>query len=109
MEFDKETQEKIKELQMHEQNLNNLLMQKQAFQIELIEAENALLELTKAKDDVYKMFGNIMIKSDKNKIKEELEKRKELLSLRVKSIEKQESQVAKQSEELRNDVLKKIK
>ena len=72
-------------------------------------AENALLELTKAKDDVYKMFGNIMIKSDKNKIKEELEKRKELLSLRVKSIEKQESQVAKQSEELRNDVLKKIK
>lgn len=109
MEFDKETQEKIKELQMYEQNLNNLLMQKQAFQMELIEAENALLELGKANDDVYKIFGNIMIKSNKNKIKEELEKRKDLVSLRLKSIEKQENTVTQQSEVLRNEVLKKIK
>lgn len=109
MEFDKETQEKIKELQLHEQNLNNLLMQKQAFQIELIETENALTELTKAKDDVYKIFGNIMIKSDQNKIKEELEKRKEVLALRVKSIEKQELTISKESEDLRDQVLKKIK
>jgi len=109
MEFDKETQEKIKEMQMYEQNLNNLLMQKQVFQMELIEAENALSELGKANDEVYKIFGNIMIKSNNKKIQEELEKRKDLVNLRLKSIEKQENTLTQQAEELRNEVLKKIK
>ena len=42
MKIDAETGKKIQELQILEQNLQNLLMQKQAFQIELNEIENAL-------------------------------------------------------------------
>ncbi|MEK6820651.1 MAG: hypothetical protein AABX71_02985 [Nanoarchaeota archaeon] len=42
MKLDKQTKEKIEELNMMEQNLQNFSMQKQAFQIELNETESAL-------------------------------------------------------------------
>lgn len=109
MELDKETQEKINELHGFEQNIHNLLIQKQAFQIELNETESALLEISKSKDDVFKLIGNIMIKANKKKIEDDLKKRKDLMSLRIKSIEKQESSLEKQAEELKEEVLGKIK
>lgn len=109
MDIDKETQEKIQELQSYEQNIQSLLMQKQAFQMELSETENALGEITKSKDDVYKMIGNIMIKASKEDIEKELKQKQELLSLRLKSIERQETDISKQAEQLREEVMKKIK
>jgi len=107
--LDKQTQEKIQELQSHEQTLHALLMQKQAFQMEFTETENALDEITKSKDDVFKLIGNIMIKSNKKDIEEDLKKKKELLSLRLKSIDSQEQGLSKQAEELKQEVMKKIK
>lgn len=107
--LDKETQEKIQELQSFEQNLHALLMQKQAFQMELNETENAMFEVKKSKDDVFKIVGNIMVKSNKEKIEQDLKKKQELLSLRLKSIESQEKDFSKRAEELKKEVLKKIK
>ena len=109
MNIDKETQEKIKELQLYEQNLNNLMMQKQAFQVELNETENALTEINKSKDEIFKLIGNIMVKSDKEQIEKELKKRRDMIDLRLRSIEKQEEPVQKQLDELKKDVLNKIK
>ena len=109
MNIDKETQEKIKELQLYEQNLNNLMMQKQAFQVELNETENALTEINKSKDEIFKLIGNIMVKSDKEQIEKELKKRRDMIDLRLRSIEKQEETVQKQLDELKKDVLNKIK
>ncbi len=106
---DPQTQEKIQELQSHEQNLHNIMMQKQTFQVEINETENALTEITNAKDDTYKLIGNIMIKSDKEKIKQELTKKQELISLRLKSIESQEQELTKQVESIRKEVMEKIK
>ena len=109
MNIDKETQEKIQELQAYEQNLHGLLLQKQAFQMELSETENALSEISKSKEDIFKLIGNIMIKTSKEKTEKELDHKKELLSIRLKSIEKQENQLTKQLEELKEEVMKKIK
>jgi|TARA_B100001971_G_C18153999_1_gene517452 prefoldin beta subunit len=109
MDIDNETQQKIQELQGYEQNLQQIMMQKQAFQMELGETDNALGELEKANDEVFKMIGNIMIKTDKTKTLEDLKKKKELLNLRLKSIETQESDLTKQAEELKAEVMKKIK
>ena len=109
MNLDQETQQKIKQLQMFEQNFQTILMQKQAFQMELTETENALAEMTKSDGEVYKMVGQIMIKSNKDKIKEELTKKQELLSLRLKTFEKQETELTGQLEGLRKDVMAKIK
>lgn len=109
MNIDKETQKKIQELQSFEQTLSSLLMQKQAFQIELSETENASKEIVDSKDDVFKLVGNIMIKADKTSIEKELKQKQELLALRLKSLEKQETELGKQTEELREEVMKKIK
>lgn len=64
------------ETELIEQNLNQLLMQKQSIQIEFNETVNALEELQKSKGDVYRMLGNIMIKSEKQSLIKELEERK---------------------------------
>ena len=104
-----EDQEKIQQLQIFEQNLQNLLLQKQAFQLELNETENALEEVKKTKEDVYKMAGQIMIKVPKKQVEEELGKKKDILSLRTKSIEKQEEQFTQEAEKLKEEVMNKIK
>ena len=107
--MDKETQEKIQELQGFEQNLNGLLMQKQAFQMEQSETGKALEEIKNSKDDVFKLIGNIMVKTDKKKIEKQLSKKKELIDLRLKTIESQESDFSKKAEELKKEVMAKIK
>jgi len=106
--MDQETQQKIQELQGMEQNLNNLVMQKQAFQMELTETENALSEISKSKDDVFKLVGNIMIKADKKKTEDDLTKKKDLLSLRLKSIDSEEKNLSDNAEALKKEVMAKI-
>jgi len=105
----KDIQEKIQQLQILEQNLQNLLMQKQAFQFELNETENALTEVKKTKEDVYKMIGQVLLKASKSEIEKELQQKNDILNLRTKSIEKQETQLKEEVENIRKEVMKKIK
>jgi prefoldin beta subunit len=84
-------------------------MQKQAFQLELSEVENAITELNKTSDEVYKIVGNIMVKYSKESLNKELKQKKDLISLRLKSIDSQEKDLETSSENLRKKVLSKIK
>jgi len=106
--LDKETQQKIQEMQILEQNFQQLMMQKQAFSMENNETENALNQLEKAKGDVFKIVGNIVIKSTNAELQKELNHKKELLELRLKNIEKQESGFVEKLESLRKEILDKI-
>lgn len=109
MDIDKETEKQIQELQILEQNLQGILMQKQSLNLELTEVENAISELSKAKDkEVYKIVGQIMIKSNKEDLESDLKEKKDLASVRAKSLDKQEEGLTKDAESLREKVLKKI-
>ena len=108
MEVSKETEQKIGQLQMFEQSLQTFLGQKQQFQVQLVEVESALNELD-GTDKAYKIVGSIMVEADKNELKSELQSRKEMLELRIKTMEKQESQVREKASKLQSDILKKIK
>lgn len=108
MEFSKETEEKIRQLQLFEQNMQNVLMQKQNFQSQIIEIENALKELEKSEGKVYKITGTIMIDSNKNKLEKELKERTEILDLRFKSIKKQEDELRKRAETIQKEVMEEI-
>ncbi|MCW8965518.1 MAG: prefoldin subunit beta [Candidatus Pacearchaeota archaeon] len=99
-------QDSIQQMQMIEQNLQNILMQKQAFQMEFSETQSSLKEMKEAKDDVFKIVGQLMIKTNKDKVKEELESKEKLLDLRIKSLEKQEEKFSEQLSELREKFLK---
>lgn len=102
MENKKDPEQKAQEMQILEQNLHNILLQKQAFQMELSEAQSAKKEITDSKE-VFKIVGQLMIKSDAKKVSEDLENKEKLLSLRVQSLEKQESEIANALEEMRKE------
>ncbi len=96
---------KIEEMQILEQNLQSLLYQKQAFQMELSETQASMKEIEESKDDVFKIVGQLMIKSDKKKVLDDLSSKEKLLELRIKSIEKQENSISERLEELKEEVL----
>lgn len=104
MKIDAEAGRAIQELQILEQNLQNLIMQKQSVQIELSEIENALTDLKKSENEVYKVVGGIMIRSDKATLSAELEEKKKILGLRVSSIEKQEKILEEKSEKFKKEI-----
>lgn len=101
----------VEELQLIEQSLQNLMMQKQMFQMELVETTNALEELKKlkAKEEVFKIVGTIMIKSEKEDIEKELSRKKDLINMRITAIEKQEDGLKNKLIEKREEVLKTFK
>lgn len=109
MQFDEDTQQKIQELQILEQNFQQLLMQKQAFKYELDETNFAIQELKTAEGDIFRIIGgNIMIKSSKDKVEADLVHKKELIELRTKTMDKQEADFSSRIEKIREEVLKKI-
>ena len=108
MEVSKETEQKIGQLQMFEQSLQSFLGQKQQFQVQLVEVESALGELENT-DKAFKIVGNIMVESDKNELKADLQSKREMLELRIKTMEKQETQVRERASKLQSEILKKIK
>jgi prefoldin beta subunit len=102
-------EDNIQEMQMLEQTLQNILMQKQAFQMELSENQTALKEVKISGDDVFKIIGQLMIKSDKNKMVDELQNKEKLLDLRIKNLDKQESSLTEKLEKIREEIMKDMK
>ncbi len=100
---------KIQEMQFLEHNLQNLLLQKQSFQLELSETTSALKELEHSGDETFKIIGQLMIKIEKSKIQKELEEKKKILNLRIKTIQGQETSLTKQLDFLREELVKKKK
>lgn len=99
-------QEKIQQMQFLEQNLQAILMQKQAFQMEINETVSALSEVEKSEDSVYKMAGQLMIKVSKETVKDELQKKEKLLKTRLEALEKQEESLSEQATQIREEILK---
>ena len=107
--MNKETEDKIEQIQLVEQNLQNILGQKQNFQAQLLELENSLEELTKCKDKVYKIVGSIMVLSEKNDVEKYLNSKKEIIELRIKNLDKQENKLKEKVNEFQQEVLKELK
>jgi len=106
--MEKDVQEKIAKLQGLEQNLQNFLMQRQQFQTQLMEIDSALDEIEKT-DSAYKIVGNIMVKTGKEDLKKDLTQKKELMEVRITSLEKQESKLQEKAQELKDEVMKNLK
>ena len=96
---------KMQEMQILEQSLQNLLLQKQAFQMELTETQSALKEIENSGDEVFKIIGQLMIKTPKSTIKEELSSKEKILEIRIKTFEKQEKSFSEKAEGLRKQIL----
>jgi len=104
---DEETKKKISQLQQYEQNIQALLSQKQQFQQKLMEISSALEELDKSKT-AYKIIGNIMVMREKKDLVEDLTSKKEIVEIRIKNLEKQESQIREKAKVLQNEIVGKL-
>ena len=102
-----EENQSLQQMQFIEQNLQSILMQKQAFQMEISETINSLKEIEKSNDDVFKIVGQLMIKMPKEKIVEELKTKEKLIEKRLDQLEKQEESLTEKITKLREDLLKK--
>jgi len=74
--------------------------------MQVTEIDNALAELEKTKEDVYKAAGPILIKSSKADVKKDLSEKKEIIDVRVKTLEKGEEKLKKQFEDLKEKISK---
>ncbi len=103
----KDTEKKIAQLQLIEQNLQNALMHKQRFQTDLLEIENALKEIDSS-EEVYKIVGNIMLSKKKEDLKKELTSKKEIINIRIKNLEREESKTREKANALQKEVIGEI-
>ncbi len=94
---------KIKELQMLEQQRQIFLMEKQSTEVEFNEVSNAIQELNNTNDEVYKIIGGIMVKSEKKNIIQELNDKKKILEIKISSLDKQDRALEARSAKLKSD------
>ncbi len=98
----------ISRLQVLEQSLKGMEMQKQNVQLQLFESENSLKELEGYDGRPFKIVGPVMIESNKNDLVNSLKEKIELLKVRAESMNKQESSLKKQFEEIQAKIMENI-
>ena len=103
-----DAEQKIGQLQMLEQGLQSFVSQKQQFQSQQVEIEAALEELASS-EEAYKIVGAVMIRTGKEELIKDLASKKEMIEIRIKAIERQESQLRDKATKLQEEVLRHIK
>ena len=98
----------INKLQLHQQNLQTIMLQKQQLEGQLAEIDSALQEIS-SDSKTYKILGKIMILSSSEDILKELNGKKETLELRLKNFSKQEEKIKENIDSLQKEALKELK
>lgn len=80
-------------LQIQNQQLQTILLQKQALLIQDRETEKALESIEKYGDDIYKTIGPILVKTTKQDVEKELKESREEIALKMKVLERQEKRL----------------
>jgi len=98
----------IAQFQIMQQQLQNVMIQKESLNMSIMEIDRAIEELGKTSEkSAYKMTGTIMVKKDIEELKKDLADSKEVLGVRMKSIEGTEKNLTEKLKSLQ-DQLKQI-
>jgi len=106
-EISPQLQNQIQQYQQLQQQLQVLGTQRLQLEAKLREVESTLEELSKLpeKAPVYKSIGVLLVKEeDREALKKELEEHKETLTIRVKTIQKQEKALGERYEDLQKKI-----
>lgn len=101
-----QVQNQIAQLQQLQAQLQATGRQRMQLEAMLRDSENALEELEKVGEEhvIYKSVGELMIKSRRDEVKEELAEKKETYELRIKTLERQEERLQKRQQQLQEQV-----
>jgi prefoldin beta subunit len=84
---EEEKQKILREFQTYQQQLQTLLIQEEALNLQKFEITRALEELEKSSEEfAYKIAGGVMIKKSVEELKKELKEDVENLNLKIKTI-----------------------
>ena len=101
--------QKIEQAQRLQSELEAIVAQRYQLEVTLKEVEKSLEELEGLPEDapIYKSVGSILVRVEsKEKIKKELEEKKETLELRIKTVMKQQELLEKKLKEIQEDLAK---
>ena len=106
-----EAQQSFMQMQMFQQQMQSINVQKESLKFQKIEAEKALEELGKLKDDndVFKAVGPILIRSNKTDIEKELKEKMETAVVRLNVLEKQEEKIKEKVQEVQKKLQESLK
>ena len=96
------------QLQLLQQNLQQHLLQKGQIQQQLLEFESALKELPSS-EQVYKIVGKLMLAKKKEELLSELEEKKKLMQLRLKTVEEQEEKIKESIKQAQEKLIEEMK
>ena len=100
--------EKIQQMQMIEQNLQHVVVQKQSAQSDMNEIDTAVEHLSEDGEN-YLSVGNIMVRRSAEEIRKDLDEKKRVLSIRLGTIEKQEKRLEAKKAELQKALMEEMK
>jgi prefoldin beta subunit len=93
--------------QLYSQQIQTVVAQKTALTMELNEIKKALEEVRKSKEKfVYKLSGPILIKIDAAELEKDFTEKENMIGLRLKTLEKQETKLKEKIDELRTRMIK---
>ncbi|HIH11838.1 TPA: prefoldin subunit beta [Candidatus Woesearchaeota archaeon] len=101
------TQAKVNQLRLLQQNLQSVSTQKQQIQNQAIEIDSALETLEGAQSS-FRIVGKIMIAAAPQKLKQELQERKNAVDVRLKAFTKQEEKLKESIEGMQKEVLEEL-
>jgi len=104
MTLDNSSEQKISQMQILEQGMQNYAIQKQQLETRSLEIDAALEELDGV-ENAYKIIGNIMVKTDSETLKTSLIDDKEKNIIRINTLEKQENQMRDRAQKLQQEIM----
>ncbi|MCK5107574.1 MAG: prefoldin subunit [Nanoarchaeota archaeon] len=102
------TEKKLQQMQLFEQQIQHLASQKQQIQMQIVEINSAMEELSD-KEIAYKILGGIMVKRNSKDLKAALAKDGKVLALKMEKLEEQEEKIHIKAKKLQEEVLKEMK
>ncbi len=93
--------EMINQFQMYQQQMQSVLIQKESLKLQILEIDKALEELNATKEGkAYKITGQVMVSKPVEELKKDLNESKEVIDVRIKSLEKTEERINSKLSEL---------
>ncbi|MFH1448531.1 MAG: prefoldin subunit beta [Candidatus Micrarchaeota archaeon] len=99
-----ELEEKIKEFQVVQNQLQMIAMQRQQSRLQIDDIKDALKQLDNATGKIYRFSGTLFLESSKDAAKKDLEEKVEIIAVRETAIARQEERIKKRAEELRAEI-----
>ena len=104
-------EEMLNSAAVYQQQLQGVMVQREATGMQILEIKKALEELEKSTEqkDVYRIAGPILLKTPKDEVLKDLKEKEEALGVRLKAIEKEEKRIKIKIDEIKEQLTAALK